>query len=106
MGSSEKKYLANLSKTIEDYCETEQISSLAEIYQDFGKPQTVIISYLETVDTSLLIKKIQLTKWIKRGLAFFLLLALVFTSVFGITTYKEYKTFIKEQIFFEEETIE
>ncbi len=106
MGGNEKKYLSSLSKTIEDYCETEKVSSLEDIYQGFGEPQAIITSYLETVDTSSLIKKIQLTKWLKRGLAFFLMLALIFISIFGITTYNTYQTLKQEQIFFEEETIE
>lgn len=106
MGSNERKYLDNLAKTVEDYCETENASSLNDIYKDFGEPHVIIASYLETVDTSLLIKKIQLSKWIKRGILFLLIFALIFVSVFSITTYKTYETLKQEQIFFEEETIE
>lgn len=105
MGSNEKKYLANLAKTIEDYCETEKVSSFDHICNEFGQPQSIITSYLETVDTSLLIKKIQLSKWIEQGILFFLLFTLIGVSLFGVTTYKTHKMFQQKQIIFEEETI-
>ena len=106
MGNSEKRYLAKLSKTIEDYCQTENTTTLTEIYNGFGHPREIVNAYLNTVDTSQLIRKIQLAKWIKRGLISVLLITLIGVSIFGITTYKAYRVLEEEQIYFEEETIE
>lgn len=106
MGKKERKFLTTLANTIEDYCETEKTSSLDDIYNAFGKPQSIITSYLDTVDTTSLVKKIQLSKWIKRGVLIFLVLALISVSIFGITTYNTYEALKQQQIFFEEETLE
>lgn len=95
MGRNEKKYLYNLAKTIEDYCETEHVSTMDDIYKNFGKPQSIITSYIETGNISLLIKNIQLSKCISRGLLFLFVLASIFIS---ITTYKASKALKQEQI--------
>ena len=106
IGSSERKYLVNLSKTIQDYCLEENVSTLEEIYDGFGRPNEVVNVYVSNIDTSKLIKRIKVTKWIKVGIIILLLISLIGVSVFGITIYKEYKIYQQEQIYFEEEIIE
>ena len=106
IGSSERKYLVNLSKTIQDYCLEENVSTLEEIYDGFGRPNEVVNVYVSNIDTCKLIKRIKVTKWIKVGIIILLLISLIGVSVFGITIYKEYKIYQEEQIYFEEEIIE
>lgn len=105
MGKPERAYLTKLTATVEDYCIEEKITTVEQIYDGFGHPSEVASTYLTSVDTSYLIKRIQLTKWIKRGMVALLLIALIGVSIYGITTYKAHKIFEQEQIYFDETKI-
>ena len=97
MGNPEKKYLFKLMRSVEDYCDEEHVTTIEELYKGFGSPSDVVSTYLELTDTSLLMKRIRITKWIKRGIVAFLIIALIGVSIYGIKTYKEYKIFKQEQ---------
>ena len=71
MGKPERAYLTKLTATIEDYCIEEKVTTVEQIYDGFGHPSEVASTYLTSVDTSYLIKRIRLTKWIKRGMVAF-----------------------------------
>lgn len=105
MGKPERAYLAKLAENVDDYCMEENVATVKEIYDGFGHPSEVANTYLTSVDTSYVIKRIQLTKWIKRGIIALLLVALIGVSIYGINTYKAYKTFEQEQIYFDETEI-
>lgn len=106
MGKPEKKYLTKLSELIEDYCMEENVTTIEEIYDGFGHPSEVINTYLTSVDTPRLIKRIRFTNWIKRGIITLVVIALIEVSIYGITYYKAYEIFKQEQIFFEETKID
>lgn len=105
LGTPEKKYLAKLTQTIEDYCIEEKVTTIDEIYNGLGHPREVVNSYLAQIDTSKLIKRIQFIKWIRRGLFVFLLISLIAVSIYGISTYKAYKILEQDKIYFEESEI-
>lgn len=105
MGKPERKYLSNLMKLVEDYCDEEDVTTLEELYKGFGPPDDVVITYLEHTDTELLMKRIRLTKWIKRGIVIFLLIVLIGVSILGIYTYKEHKTFQQERMNYDKTVI-
>lgn len=105
LGKSERKYLAKLAATVEDYCTEEKATTTEELYDGFGHPSEVANTYLTSVDTSQLIKRIQFTKWIKRGIIALLLIALIGVSIYGIKSYKAYKMLEQEQIYFDETDI-
>ena len=98
MGNPEKKYLFKLMRSVEDYCDEEHVTSLEELYNGFGSPSDVVSTYLETADTSLLMKRIRITKWIKRSIVAFLIIALIGVSIYGIYSYNAYSVFKHEQI--------
>lgn len=106
MGNPEKKYLFKLMRSVEDYCDEEHVTSLEELYKGFGSPSDVVSTYLELTDTSLLMKRIRITKWIKRGIVAFLIIALIGVSIYGIRTYNEYKIYKQQKIFFENTKLE
>lgn len=106
IGNQERKYLTKLAETVEDYCTEEKATTIEELYDGFGHPSEVTNTYLTSVDTSQLIKRIQFTKWIKRGIIALLLIALISVSVYGISTYLAYKMLEQEQIYFDETTID
>lgn len=102
MGNPEKKYLFKLMRSVEDYCDEEHVTTIEELYKGFGSPSDVVSTYLETADTSLLMKRIRITKWIKRGILTFLLIALIGVSIYGVYAYIEYNMLGHEQINFDE----
>ena len=99
VGKPEKKYLSKLSETLEDYCEEEDVTTLEELYNGFGKPDESIHSYLSSMDTSYLIKRIRFATWIKRGIAALVLISLIGVSIYGIKSYQIYKIWKQESIF-------
>lgn len=105
MGKCERKYLSKFSVTVEEFCDEVNITNINDLYKEFGQPYNVVGTYLANIDFFRLSKRINFTKWIKRGLVAILLLALISISVFTVTIYKEHEIFEQEQIFFEYETI-
>ena len=105
MGKPEKKYLSKLREPLEDYCREEQASTMEEIYDNFGQPDEVVNNYLRSADTAYLIKRIRLSKWVKRGIIVLLLIALIGVSIAGIYMHKSYITIKQEQMFFESTVI-
>lgn len=105
LGSPEKKFLTKLADTVEDYCIEEAAITIEEIYNGFGAPSDVANTYFTNVDTSHLIKRIRITKWIKTGIIALLLIVLVGVSIYGIKSYNAYKVFEQDQIYFDETNI-
>ena len=105
IGKPERAYLTKLSEQIEDYCIEKKVTMIEEIYDGFGHPSEVASTYFSSIDTSNLIKRIQLAKWIKRGILALLLIALIAVSIYGIDSYNAYEIFKQDAIFFEETEI-
>lgn len=106
MGKHERKYLSKFSVIVEEYCDEENITSIGDLYKEFGQPYIIVGTYLANIDIIRLSKRINFAKWMKRGLVAILLLALISLSMFTATIYKEHQIFKQEQIFFEEESIQ
>lgn len=104
-GKPERTYFTKLSGQIDDYCIEKNVTTIEEIYDGFGHPSEVASTYFTSIDTSNLMKRIQLAKWVKGGIIAFLLIALTAVSIYGIVTYKSYEVFKQEAIFFEETEI-
>lgn len=105
IGKAERAYLAKLSEQIDDYCIEKNVTMIEEIYDGFGHPSEVATTYFTSIDTSNFFKRIQLTKWVKRGIIALLLTALVAVSIYGIKTYYAYQVFKQDAVFFEETEI-
>ncbi|MCM1235505.1 MAG: DUF6120 family protein [Ruminococcus flavefaciens] len=106
MGKSEKIYLAKLMETVDDYCTEENVTTVEEIYEEFGRPDEVVATYLNNQNTAYLIRKIQTAKWIKRGIAAMLLLALIGVSIYGAGKYYAYKILEEETVYMKDSIIE
>lgn len=104
-GKPERAYLTKLSEQIEDYCIEKNVTTIEEIYDGFGHPSEVANTYFTSIDTPDLMKRIQLAKWVKRGMAALLLIALIAVSIYGIKTYYAYEVFKQEEFNFEETEI-
>lgn len=105
IGKPERAYLTKLSEQVEDYCIEKKATIIEEIYDGFGHPSEVASTYFTSVGTPNLIKRIQLVKWVKRGIIALLLIALIAVSIYGIDTYNAYEVFKQDAIFFDETEI-
>lgn len=105
MGKPERRYLKKLSGQINDYCIEKEVSSIDELYQDFGRPSEISNTYFSNIDINEFVKRIQLAKWLKKGIAVFVLIALIAVTVYSIDSYCAYKVFERESIYFGETEI-
>mgnify|MGYP004504696871 FL=1 len=105
MGKPERRYLKKLSGQINDYCIEKEVLSIDELYQDFGRPSEISNTYFSNIDINEFVKRIQLAKWLKKGIAVFVLVALIAVTVYSIDSYCAYKVFERESIYFEETEI-
>ena len=105
MGKPERRHLKKLSEQINDYCIEKEVSSIEELYQDFGRPSEISNTYFSNIDINEFVKRIQLSKWLKKGIAVFVLVALIAVTVYSIDSYCAYKVFERESIYFEETEI-
>lgn len=106
VGKVEKEYLKKLELNLEDYCEEKQVSSLEELYKDFGTPSDVVHSYYSSVNIDYILKRLRLTKIIKTCLVTLIVAILVAVSAYCFRLHSDYKVLENQQIFFEETTIE
>lgn len=66
MGRKERDYLRKVSGDIEDFIETEKITTKAELIEKYHQPYEVANNYYATFfDTELIIKRIKISKYIK-----------------------------------------
>ncbi|MCD7880696.1 MAG: DUF6120 family protein [Clostridiales bacterium] len=60
---TERAYLAQLSRSIEDYFSDQDPSSPEAIVEVFGPPQTAVEHYLASTDTQQLVRRIRVRKY-------------------------------------------
>ena len=106
VGKEERIFLAKLKKTIENYCDEEEFTSITELYDSFGQPNEIVNSYYSDVDTQYVIRKIKTAKAVKFTIMAFLLAYLISVIIYGIKTYTQYEKFIDSMVYYEEITIE
>lgn len=106
MGKNEKTYIQNLASSLEDFCEEESIHSLNELYSQFGDPADTLNKYFSSLDTTDIIKRISISKWVKRIALYILILITCAGVAFGIYQYRALQIYEKEAAAFTETTIQ
>ena len=106
MNKDEKKYFEKLSINVEDYCEAKSVSSMEEIYRDFGTPADVANSYFSNADLDYILKQIKRTKIIKISLITIIVSVLIAVSTYCYVLYSSHQVYLEQQIFMEETFIE
>ena len=106
MNKDEKKYFEKLSINVEDYCEAKSVSSIEELYRDFGTPADVANSYFLNADLDYILKQIKRTKIIKISLITIIVSVLIAVSTFCYIIYNEHQVYLEQQMFIEETFIE
>ena len=81
---AEKSYLAQLSRSIEDYFAEQEPTTSEAIVEVFGPPQMAVKQYLVSTDTSQLVRRIRVRKYIRFFVAVLLSLCLIAALVMTV----------------------
>ena len=76
IGKSEKNYLASLTSNLEDFCDDTSPQTIDDLYQEFGTPVDTVNSYISTLPTETLIKRIRKSKYLRYFIVTLILLFL------------------------------
>lgn len=83
MGRPERHFLRNVSGDIEDFIETENITSKSELIEKYRKPYEVANNYYcSFFDTDLIVRRIKFSKYIK-----ILIISIICCMIISITSY-------------------
>lgn len=63
-GRTERKYIKELSKDVEEYCEDSGATSKEDLYENYGTPFNVVESYFSVTGISYVSKKLKISKYI------------------------------------------
>ena len=105
-GKKERKYIKQLSKDIEDYCEESNATTKEELYENYGNPVDVVAEYFSAIGAPYVIKKIRISKYIKALIAVIIAVILVLSTVYGVVLCEEHKMIMREEVVIVEEVIE
>ena len=105
-GKKERKYIKQLSKDLEDYCEESKATTKEELYENYGNPVDVVAEYFSAIGAPYVIKKIRISKYIKALIAVIIAVILVLSTVYGVVLWEEHKMIMREEMVFVETVIE
>ena len=105
IGKSEKNYLTTLTSNLEDFCEDTSPQTMDNLYKEFGSPVDTVNSYISTLPTETLIKRIRTSKYIRCLIVALIIMFACITSIFAITYYQSFQVFKQEAVYFTETDI-
>ena len=100
IGKSEKNYLTTLTSNLEDFCEDTSPQTMDDLYKEFGSPVDTVNSYISTLPTETLIKRIRTSKYIRCLIVAIIMMFACITSIFAITYYQSFQVFKQEAVYF------
>ena len=100
IGKSEKNYLTTLTSNLEDFCEDTSPQTMDDLYKEFGSPVDTVNSYISTLPTETLIKRIRTSKYIRCLIVALIIMFACITSIFAITYYQSFQVFKPEAVYF------
>lgn len=101
----EREYIKNLSLDVEDYCNSENVTSKEALYENYGNPIDVVSEYLSAVGVQYIIKRIRISKYIKAFIIALIIALLAVTSLHCYINYQAYQIAAREEIVITEENI-
>lgn len=105
MRKNERLYLKKMKQNVDDYCEYTSVSSMEELYGEFGKPQDIVYNYYSMIDTESLFSYIRLRRLLKYLLVSMCVILFAFTIYVCALLYIEHTIFIRQEAVFTETTI-
>ena len=100
IGKSEKNYLTTLTSNLEDFCEDTSPQTMDDLYKEFGFPVDTVNSYISTLPTETLIKRIRTSKYIRCLIVALIIMFACITSIFAITYYQSFQVFKQEAVYY------
>ena len=100
IGKSERNYLATLTSNLEDFCEDTSPQTMDDLYKEFGSPVDTVNSYISTLPTETLIKRIRTSKYIRCLIVTLIIMIACIISIFAITYYQSFQVFKQEAVYF------
>ena len=100
IGKSEKNYLTTLTSNLEDFCEDTSPQTMDDLYKEFGSPVDTVNSYISTLPTETLIKRIRTSRYIRCLIVALIIMFACITSIFAITYYQSFQVFKQEAVYF------
>jgi hypothetical protein len=100
IGKSEKNCLTTLTSNLEDFCEDTSPQTMDDLYKEFGSPVDTVNSYISTLPTETLIKRIRTSKYIRCLIVALIIMFACITSIFAITYYQSFQVFKQEAVYF------
>lgn len=91
-GKDERNYIKKFKDNLESGYD-ESMTTLEDLYNEFGTPEEVINSYYMNVDTEQIVKRIRISKCIKFLSIFLVLVICAYITMQAYITYKTYKVF-------------
>ena len=100
IGKSEKNCLTTLTSNLEDFCEDTSPQTMDDLYKEFGSPVDTVNSYISTLPTETLIKRIRTSKYIRCLIVALIIMFACINSIFAITYYQSFQVFKQEAVYF------
>ena len=100
IGKSEKNYLTTLTSNLEDFCEDTSPQTMDDLYKEFDSPVDTVNSYISTLPTETLIKRIRTSKYIRCLIVTLIIMFACIISIFAITYYQSFQVFKQEAVYF------
>ena len=105
-GKKERKYIKQLSKDIEDYCEESKATTKEELYENYGNPVDVVAEYFSAIGAPYVIKKIRISKYIKALIAIIIAILISLSTLYANILWEEHQMIMREEMVFVETVIE
>ena len=104
-GKKERKYIKQLSKDIEDYCEESNATTKEELYENYGNPVDVVVEYFSATGVSYVIKRLKISKYFKSLIAVLIAVILVLSTIYCVSKWEWHETIMDEEVAIVEEVI-
>ncbi len=96
INKEERIFLANLTDTVNNFCEEEDITTITDLYNKFGLPNEVVNSYYSSQDIKHILKSINTARLLKIDALIFLVISVIIASISNTNIYLTKKA-LKEQ---------
>lgn len=103
-GKKERQYFKDFSSNVHEYCETNSVCELKQLYLEFGKPPEVAYSYFSNCETRYIMRKLQLRKTVKISLILLLIALFIATIAIIVFSYNLYQVWKVESALFDSVT--
>lgn len=106
MGKNERKYINKLKTDIEDFFEDSRLKTKEDLYKSYALPNDVVNNYYSSISTEDLIKKIKISKYIKRFLIILTVVVLIVVSILSTMFVFDHQITSRQEVIITEEIIE